>query len=258
MNVVGYIRVSTQGQAKDGYSLAYQEDEIRDYCEAQGWKLVHLFSDEGISGAKVDEDALEVDRAGFQDMLSSLSAQSINYVVVLNTSRLWRSDIVKVLIHREFKKYGVDVCSIEQSNYSITKKDPNDFLMNGLMELLDQYQRLEIAMKLGRGRNKKAQQGGYAGGRATFGYKAQKGLKVIEVDERQAMVVQRVFALKVQFPEWSLSQTAMQLNIENLKTKEDKAFTKVQVKRILDRRGFYEGVYSYGNIKAVGLHTAII
>src|SRR4051794_28383514 len=133
MNVVGYIRVSTQGQAKDGYSLAYQEDEIRDYCEAQGWKLVHLFSDEGISGAKVDEDALEVDRAGFQDMLSSLSTQSIDYVVVLNTSRLWRSDIVKVLIHREFKKYGVDVCSIEQSNYSINKKDPNDFLMNGLM-----------------------------------------------------------------------------------------------------------------------------
>ncbi|TVZ74681.1 hypothetical protein FB379_1762 [Aeribacillus composti] len=29
MNVIGYIRVSTQGQAKDGYSLAYQEDEIK-------------------------------------------------------------------------------------------------------------------------------------------------------------------------------------------------------------------------------------
>ncbi|SDC35787.1 hypothetical protein SAMN05421663_102177 [Terribacillus halophilus] len=27
MNVIGYIRVSTQGQARDGYSLAYQEDQ---------------------------------------------------------------------------------------------------------------------------------------------------------------------------------------------------------------------------------------
>src|SRR5690606_36988186 len=99
--------------------------------------------------------------------------------IVLNTSRLWRSDIVKVLVHREFKKHGVDVRSIEQPTYSIYKKDPNDFLINGLMELLDQYQRLEIALKLGRGRYKKAEQGGYAGGRATFGYKAKKGQKYI-------------------------------------------------------------------------------
>ncbi len=33
MNVIGYIRVSTQGQARDGYSLAYQEDEIKVYCQ---------------------------------------------------------------------------------------------------------------------------------------------------------------------------------------------------------------------------------
>ncbi|MDQ0213611.1 DNA invertase Pin-like site-specific DNA recombinase [Oikeobacillus pervagus] len=32
MKVIGYIRVSTQGQARDGYSLAYQEDEIKAYC----------------------------------------------------------------------------------------------------------------------------------------------------------------------------------------------------------------------------------
>ena len=88
----------------------------------------------------------------------------MDYVVTLNTSRLWRSDIVKVLVHREMKKYGVDIRSIEQPQYSIHKKDPSDFLINGLMELLDQYQRLEISLKLGRGRNKKAQQGGYAGG----------------------------------------------------------------------------------------------
>ena len=45
------------------------------------------------------------------------------------------------------------------------------------MELLDAYQRLEIAMKLGKGRNKKAKEGGYAEGRATFGYKVRKAPK---------------------------------------------------------------------------------
>lgn len=258
MNVIGYVRVSTQGQAKDGYSLAYQQDEIQAYCKQQGWTLLHTFSDEGISGAKVNEDALEVDRAGLQDLLQYLSSHKVDIVITLNTSRLWRSDIVKVLIHRAFKKYGVDIKSIEQPQYSIYKKDPSDLLINGLMELLDQYQRLEIAMKLGRGRNKKAQQGGYAGGNVALGYKVKKGKKAIEVDFRQAKTVQRVFELKAKYPDWSLSRLALQLNQEGHQTKQGKSFTKVQVKRILDRKEFYQGLYRYGDIESIGQHQSII
>ena len=231
MNIIGYIRVSTQGQARDGYSLAYQEDEIKAYCQAQGYTLLRLFKDEGISGAKVD------------------------YVVTLNTSRLWRSDIVKVLVHREMKKYGVDIRSIEQPQYSIYKKDPSDFLINGLMELLDQYQRLEI---LGRGRNKKAQQGGYAGGNVALGYKVEKGQKRLVIDDRQAKTVQRVFDLKELYPSWTLTQLAERLNEEGHRTKQGKMFTKVQIKRILDRKAFYSGLYRYGDITADGKHQAIL
>lgn len=101
MNVVGYIRVSTQGQAIDGYRLKYQEDEIKAYCKERGLNLIHIFRDEGISGAKLNEEALEIDRVGLQEMLAHLSSVQIDYVVVLNTSRLWRSDIVKVLIKKE-------------------------------------------------------------------------------------------------------------------------------------------------------------
>lgn len=258
MNVIGYVRVSTSGQAKDGYSLAYQQDEIRSYCKEQGWTLSELFVDEGISGAKVDEDTLEVDRIGFQHMLSALSTQTYKAVVVLNTSRLWRSDIVKVLVHREFKKYGVDVKSIEQPTYSIYKKDPSDFLINGLMELLDQYQRLEIALKLGRGRHKKAEKGGYAGGRVPFGYTARKGQKAIEVHNKQALIVKRVFEIREVEANFSLSNIAEQLNQEGFTTQQGKGFTKVQVKRILDRKDFYQGMYKYRHIETVGIHPSII
>ncbi|MFC5529515.1 recombinase family protein [Cohnella yongneupensis] len=258
MNVIGYVRVSTSGQAKDGYSLTYQKDEIRSYCQEQGWNLLNVYSDEGISGAKVDEDALEVDRIGFQSMLSALATRTYDAVVVLNTSRLWRSDIVKVLVHREFKKYGVDVKSIDQPTYSIFKRDPSDFLINGLMELLDAYQRLEICMKLSRGRNKKAEQGGYAGGRAAFGYKARKGNKAIEVNEKQAQAVIRLFDIREQYPSWTLERIASALNEEGFTTQQGKMFTKVQVKRILDRKSLYQGLYRYGGIEAEGLHQAII
>ncbi|OME64194.1 resolvase [Paenibacillus odorifer] len=165
---------------------------------------------------------------------------------------------MNVLVHREFKKHGVDVRSIEQPTYSIHKKDPNDFLINGLMELLDQYQRLEFALKLGRGRNQKAQQGGYAGGRATFGYKAKKGQKCIQVDERQAQTVRRVFEIKEQHVAWSLTQIAETMNEEGFTTGQGSMFTKVQINRILDKRNFYSGTYRYGDIEAIGLHEAIL
>ncbi|PWI58285.1 hypothetical protein BM613_03410 [Sulfoacidibacillus thermotolerans] len=104
-----------------------------------------------ISGAKVDEDGLAVEREGLQSKLADLVSVAVDCVVVLNTSRLWRSDMAKVLIQRELKRYHVDVRAIEQQTYSIYNDDPNDFLVNGMLELLDQYQRLEIALKLSRG-----------------------------------------------------------------------------------------------------------
>lgn len=256
--VYGYIRVSTQNQVREGYSLSYQREEIKRYCNANNLELVHIYEDAGISGAKVDEDGMTVDREGLQQLLCDLAQNSITSIVVLNTSRIWRSDMVKVLIHRELKKHGADITSIEQPSYSINAHDPNDFLVNGMLELLDQYQRLEIALKLGRGRNRKAKQGGYAGGGVAFGYTAQRGKKCLKVNETQADTVRRVFEIRENHPELSLSQIADRLNAEGYKTAKNKSFTKVQVKRILDRKAFYSGIYSYSGIEAKGVHEAII
>jgi DNA invertase Pin-like site-specific DNA recombinase len=131
-------------------------DEIQRYCQKSDCNLLRIYEDQGISGAKVDEEGLTVEREGLQNMLADISQQNVHGVIVLNTSGLWRSDMAKVLIQRELKRHQVDVNAIEQPNYSIYAYDPNDFLVNGILELLDQYQRLEIALKLGRGRRKKA------------------------------------------------------------------------------------------------------
>lgn len=58
-NAVGYTRVSTQGQVRDGYSLAFQRDEITGHCADNQIEWVRLYEDRGISGAKVDEDRLK-------------------------------------------------------------------------------------------------------------------------------------------------------------------------------------------------------
>lgn len=96
VNVYGYIRVSTEGQVKQGYSLAEQRAEIEKYCSSKSYNLIEIFKDEGISGAKANEDEMSIERDGLLDMLTSLKENKIQYIVVLSTNRLRRSDLVKV------------------------------------------------------------------------------------------------------------------------------------------------------------------
>ena len=54
LKAVGYIRVSTSEQASEGVSLEMQDSRIRAYCEAKGWTLGRIYSDEGVSGKDLD------------------------------------------------------------------------------------------------------------------------------------------------------------------------------------------------------------
>lgn len=258
VRVAGYIRVSTEMQAKKGYSLEEQELEIRDYCKQNGFELAGVFKDEGISGAKANEDEMSIERDGLLDMLASLKKERIQYIVVLSTNRLWRSDMVKVLIHRELKKAGVDIRAIDRPGYSIYTQNPNEIFVNGMFELLDVYERLEIALKLKRGRLQKAKNGGYAGGGIPFGYYCESGGKKLKIEQREAEVVQQIFHLKHVMPEISLKKIAEILEIEGYKDRNHKEFNVMQIKRILDREEFYRGVYTYSGISSEGQYEAIL
>lgn len=90
--------------------------------------MIEIFKDEGISGAKANEDEMSIERDGLLDMLASLKENKIQYIVVLSTNRLWRSDLVKVLLHRELKR---TMWISEQSTDRIilsTRKIPMRFL----------------------------------------------------------------------------------------------------------------------------------
>lgn len=91
---VGYIRVSTQGQVRDGYSLTYQRNEIMRYCADNGIELVTIYEDKGISGAKVDENGLTVEREGLQS--TTMTPMIFSSTVCLNMSFWTHTNVLKL------------------------------------------------------------------------------------------------------------------------------------------------------------------
>ena len=47
--VVGYVRVSTEGQVREGYSLTYQVEEIERYCIENKLQLLHIYEDKELA-----------------------------------------------------------------------------------------------------------------------------------------------------------------------------------------------------------------
>lgn len=59
MDAIEVVRISAQGQAKNGYRLANQQDKIRPYGRVHHWNLLHIFADEDVDGPRIDGDVME-------------------------------------------------------------------------------------------------------------------------------------------------------------------------------------------------------
>jgi hypothetical protein len=76
-----------------------------------------------------------------------------------------------------------------------------------------------------------------------MGYKATRGAKALGVDTEKVETVKQVFTIRQEWPGISLRKIAELLNGEGYTTTRGKAFTPVQVKRVLDREDLYRGLW---------------
>ena len=251
MRALGYVRVSTENQnGCDSFGLETQRDAIMKYCASNGLELIRVYEDPALSGSLPP-----LERPGLHALLEALKAGDVTQVVITRLDRLARDTMLSLWLMKEIKKLGADLVSIAEPG---RWEDPTQKLLLTMVAAFAEFEKSLITSRLSSGRKTKASQGGYAGGKAPIGYKAERGDKALTLDEEKASTVKRVFELRDAKPDASLKKIADILNSEGYTTKEGKPFYTMQVKRILDRKEFYKGIYRYSGVEADGQHQTIL
>lgn len=109
MKAIGYIRVSTEEQAREGISLAHQEAKVRAYAALHDLDLVEIVRDEGVSAKSI------AGRPGAQRVVDLAKAGKVDAVVIYKLDRLFRNATEALMTSSCLSKKGVGLHSVTES-----------------------------------------------------------------------------------------------------------------------------------------------
>ncbi|MFA7418893.1 MAG: recombinase family protein [Melioribacteraceae bacterium] len=246
MKAVAYCRVSTDKQKDEG-TVQIQIVEIDKYCLTNKIQLVETFKDEGVSGANEIEN-----RMGLPDLFNFLELhKDIEAVIIYKLDRLARDLYLQEHIIKQLDKLNVQLVSTKEKD--LESNDPMRKGFRQFMGLISEMEKSFITMRMTAGRNRKALQGGYAGGGVPLGYEIKDSqLVVSSVD---SPTIKLVFKLKKR--KMTLGQIARHLNENNIPSAKGGKWYSGTVKYILENR-IYKGRYDYSSVQVVNPLLSII
>ena len=247
MKVAGYIRVSGIEQVKQGQGLKIQESKIRAYCDQQGWELIEVYRDEGISGTERSK------RAGLVQLLDDSGNGKFQAVVVASKDRLAREIELGLQIRRELLAAGCRIYSVG----GVNGEGRQGKLMDTVELMFADYERDVISERLADGRRRRVEKGKYPAGRAPFGYRWNRtgSDKMLEIDPHEAKTVREIFSLY--YRQRSLARVARELEETGTKNRAGRPFSRPALNYILRNR-IYLGEITYGPARAKSPELRIV
>lgn len=242
MRVGIYIRVSTEEQAKEGYSIPAQRERLTAYVTSQGWEIADYYVDEGIS-------AKDMNRSELQRLLRDVRGGHIDVVLVYKLDRLTRSVLDLYRLLQEFDEYQVKFKSATEV-YDTTTAIGRLFIT--LVAALAQWERENLGERTKFGKEEKARQGKRPGGKAPFGY--DKIGEELIVNEDEAHLVRKIFQLYMKYA--NLNTVTEELYNIGARTKYGAIFSVNTVQKIL-RNPLYIGTLRYNYTTQKGTITTI-
>ena len=178
-----YIRVSTEDQAREGFSLGEQEEKLKQLCAYKEYEVFKVYCDAGISAKDMEH------RPKFQEMLNDMKKGKINYIVAYKLDRVTRSvkDLEELITLLE-ENHCYLVCDRDDVNTSTA----NGRFFVRMLTVLSQLE-IEIVSERTKFGLNGAIKSGHLPGIVPFGYKKENKKTVI--DESTKPIVERVFNL---------------------------------------------------------------
>ena len=185
--VVLYIRVSTEEQKENGYSLQEQNIRITKFCEKSNWEIIERYED--------DHSAKDFERPQFKILLEAIKKRKIrpDAIVVTKIDRFSRHSYLAQEMVETLSRYGVKVFSIADNQF-YDFKDPNSFFQQYFSIGIAQYENIVRSDNTKRGMRQAAKEGRTMG-KAPVGYCNNKYEKTIDIHPVNGPLIKKGFEM---------------------------------------------------------------
>lgn len=185
-----YERLSRDDEMQgESNSIVNQKRYLEEYAQAQGFKNIRHFTDDGYSGTNFK-------RPGFQEMIAAIEAGEIDVVCVKDLSRFGR-DYLKVGFYTEimFPEKGVRFIAI---NNSVDSANPTENDFTPFLNIMNEWYAKDTSNKIRAIFRSRMQDGKRCSGAIPYGYRRDPEDKNhLLIDEEAAKVVRRIYQMVI-------------------------------------------------------------
>lgn len=222
-----YIRVSTEDQAREGFSLGEQEEKLLQLCKFKELEVYKVYKDAGISAKDMEH------RPQFQEMLKDMKERKLNYIVAYKLDRITRSvrdleELISVL-----EQYN---CFLLCDRDDVNTSTANGRFFVRMLTVLSQLE-IEIVSERTKFGLNGAIKSGHIPGQRPFGYKSADDKRMV-IDNATRPYVEKIFDMYLE--DKSFQQIANYFKENNIYPKKNWKDTTIQ--KIIDNK-IYMGDY---------------
>ena len=229
-----YVRVSTDDQRNNGYSIDLQLRMIKEYCEKNDYSIVDVYNDAGYSGK-------DLMRPEMQRLLADIKSKKIDKLIAIKVDRLTRNNYDGFWLLNYCEEHDVKIELILEP-YDVSTA--NGEMIFGMNLVFGQRERKEIGARTKRAMEEMALEKIHPS-KAPYGYIRNKETGHLEIEPIEAQVVKEIFELCKQGNSTRNIATIMKDN--NAYLKQGK-WASDRVYKILTN-SIYIGIFEYGKYK---------
>ena len=224
-----YVRVSTEEQVKEGYSIRAQEQKLKDYARVKDWSVYDVYLDEGISGKNMTA------RPAINRLMDDIKAGHVKNVLVFKLDRLTRSVSDLVYLIDLFKQ---NECAFNSLSESIDTSTASGRMFIKIIGIFAEFERENISERIILGRERKVQEGyTLCSHTASYGYDRPVGQKIQTINEEEAKIVRDIFDSYVN-KGVNITEIARRLNLRGIPTKHGGKWTTNGTRNILKNNNY--------------------